>query len=186
MSWVDKGEYFWKTMTPTNMKKHLNNKEKADVQDKKFKRTPLHLVLLHKRGKLESIYKIRDLISLITLLLENDANINTFDMNGNRPLHYAAGFNIDLEIIVELLKNGANLDVNEQNRYQAIPLHWAARFNPNPQVIMTLLNFHSNPSAKDILRKTPFDYARKNKLLKRLDNKHGVGALKALEDATQK
>ena len=69
----------------------------------------------------------------------------------------AAGFNQNPEVIVTLLKAGANINV--QNKDGWTPLMYAARHKPNPKVIIILLKAGADGRVKDHDGKTAFDCA---------------------------
>ena len=60
-------------------------------------------------------------LKILKLLFKHNANANLKHMYGGTPLHYAVGYeNGDIQIVKELLDNGADTDA--QNRYQITPL----------------------------------------------------------------
>ena len=60
----------------------------------------------------------------------------------------------------------ADVDINTKYRNGKTLLHLAAERAPDPAVIHVLLEAGADPSAQDNLRKTPLDYAERNKALK--------------------
>lgn len=86
------------------------------------------------------------------------------DENGLTPLHRAAAFNSNPEIIQALVRLGA--DINARNKYDWTPLHLAAFKNPNPQVVLVLLDLGADPKARTSDGKTAWDLIQKNPKLK--------------------
>lgn len=99
------------------------------------------------------------------------------DNEGSTPLHWAARFSENPEVISALLVAGA--DVNASNERESTPLHEAARYNSNPEVALALLAAGADGSAKNLEGRTPFDEAENNEALKETD------AYGALSDARQ-
>lgn len=60
---------------------------------------------------------------IVESLLKADADVN-YVLNGLTPLQYVASFDAPSEIAKMLIKNGADVNVNEQNKGTA--LHIAA------------------------------------------------------------
>ena len=69
------------------------------------------------------------------------------------PLHWAARWNDNPAVIEALLKAGADLEA--QNDDKDTPLHLAAAFNRTPAVIEALLEAGADPNARDKKGKTP-------------------------------
>lgn len=129
-------------------------------------------------------WKNPDTSSVIGTIVSNKEKINSFDLNGATPLHFAAGFGQDPEVIKMLIDSGA--EISEQawldlavllepeshgtnsdsfstsglfHESGTTPLHWAAGINKNPDVTMALLDAGADFSAKDYWERTPLHYA---------------------------
>jgi hypothetical protein len=85
------------------------------------------------------------------------------DDEGSTPVHWAARFSENPEVIAALLTAGA--DVNAANKRGSTPLHEAAGFNPNPDITMSLLAAGADGAIQNSDGKTPFDEAQKNESL---------------------
>ena len=84
--------------------------------------------------------------------------------DGSTPLMYASGFNSNPEVLIVLIKAGANVNARDDNGKTA--LMYAARYNSNSEVLSDLINAGADARAKDIDGKTAFDYAKDNKIIK--------------------
>lgn len=91
--------------------------------------------------------------------VDKGADVNARDMEsfGMTPLMWAAEWNKNPEVIVVLLKAGA--EVNARDDDGETPLIYAAMYNPNPRVISTLLNAGADAKAKDSSGMTAVEYA---------------------------
>jgi ankyrin repeat protein len=83
--------------------------------------SPLHLAACHKMGKYESFSRrgldfglFQDEREITDYLIKKRANINCRDKNGCTPLHLAAAFANDMEIIELLLANIEKEDIDKQ------------------------------------------------------------------------
>ncbi|XP_076135220.1 uncharacterized protein LOC143117400 [Alosa pseudoharengus] len=94
-------------------------------------------------------------MELISLLLENQAAVDTRDQKGMRPLHYAA-WQGKTEPMKMLLKAGSS--VNSQSEEGQIPLHLSSQHGHYDGSEM-LLQHQSNPCIRDLAGKTPLDLA---------------------------
>ncbi|MDE0408823.1 MAG: ankyrin repeat domain-containing protein [Alphaproteobacteria bacterium] len=73
------------------------------------------------------------------------ADLRARDENGMTPLHWAARFIENPEVVSALVTAGAN--PNARGKIGHTPLHWAAGFNVNPAVVSTLLDVGADPKA---------------------------------------
>ena len=89
----------------------------------------------------------RATVNYVVACLNAGANPNARNEIGTTPLHQAALFSGNLEIITELLNAGA--DPNAQREDGATPLHWAAAASWDPAVVDELLYFDADPNAQD-------------------------------------
>ena len=90
--------------------------------------------------------------ALIAAMREDDKN-----NSGGTPLHYAATFSKNPEILSLLIKAGA--DVNAKDACGNTPLHGAASYNENPEILTILLNAGADVNAKNDGGTTPLDWA---------------------------
>ena len=75
------------------------------------------------------------------------ADVNVKDRNGWTPLHWAAAFNQNPEVITTLVELGA--EINAKDKDDRTALHRAVVWNPNPEVITTLVKLGANVNARD-------------------------------------
>ncbi|WP_246846809.1 ankyrin repeat domain-containing protein [Leptospira barantonii] len=88
--------------------------------------------------------------------IENGADVNAKNDDGQTPLHLVTYFAEDKkEIMKLLLKHGAK--INSKNNQGQTPLHIAARMN-RPWVVKYFLSQGANQNIKDKSGKTPFEY----------------------------
>jgi hypothetical protein len=92
----------------------------------------------------------------IKKLLEEGADPNIRDGDGNTPLHFAASKGC-AEVARLLLEHGA--DPNAQDKNGETPLHVAA-FNGHVDVVRLLLEHRADPTVKNKDGDTPLDIAR--------------------------
>ena len=90
--------------------------------------------------------------------LDAGADPNEKDEWGFTPLHFAAAFNDDPDIISALVEAGANMSTRDKE-WGATPLHWAAWSNDNPGIIIALLDGGADPNARDARDSTPLHAA---------------------------
>ncbi len=88
--------------------------------------------------------------------IRGGANVNARSEIGWSPLHAAAYYNVNSEIIALLIKAGAK--VNPKG-LSATPLHLAAEKNPNPEVTSLLLKAGANVNTKAYRLNTPLHSA---------------------------
>ena len=97
-------------------------------------------------------------------LLADGAEVNAWDESGWTPLHEAAGFNENPEVLQGLVRAGAEVKARDKDGGTA--LHEAAADNQNPEVIEVLLQAGANPKVRDNDGKLPADYAAENEHIK--------------------
>jgi hypothetical protein len=68
------------------------------------------------------------------------------------PLHFAAAYNKDTDVIKLLVKTGAK--INAKALYDATPLHFASSFNTDEDIIKILIKLGANVNAKDLEGRT--------------------------------
>ena len=73
------------------------------------------------------------------------------------PLHWAAAYTADPEVITLLLDKGADLEA--RSSYDRTPLHWAALSNAEPAIIARLLAHGANVNAREVSDWTPLHSA---------------------------
>ncbi|MDE2662494.1 MAG: ankyrin repeat domain-containing protein [Gemmatimonadota bacterium] len=77
--------------------------------------------------------------------------------NEATPLHWAARFSDDPDVIGTLVRAGARLEAT--TRARLTPLHWAARYNRNPTVAGALLEYGADAYAETRHGRTPLHLA---------------------------
>ena len=95
---------------------------------------------------------------VVVRLLDNDANPNTKDRNGEAPLHHAAQHG-HAHVVALLLEHGANPNTVNDNR--ATSLHLAA-WHGHDRVATLLLEHGANPVAKDRQGEVPLHHAARH------------------------
>lgn len=115
----------------------LNYGSNINIIDAK-KQTPLHL----------SMHIIDKNKHYLKFLLENNADVNAFDIHGNTALHYALIDNIHPKFIKLLIEYGAN--VNSKNNFLSTPLHEGIRYECSPELLQLLINNGADINAEDI------------------------------------
>jgi len=90
--------------------------------------------------------------------LESGADATARDEWGFTPLHFAAAFNDDPDVISALVDAGADL-IARDKEWGATPLHWAAWSNDNPGIIIALLEAGADPNVRDSRDSTPLHAA---------------------------
>lgn len=143
-----------------------------------------HWTPLHYAARVRSFYAVGSLLTA-------GADVNSIDLNGYTPLHYACQFSMEVEpegrerVIDELIRGGA--DVNSQGRDGMTPLHYAS-MNGNERIINALIEAGANVDIPDAPGNTPLLWAARKGGLgstqnlwevanKRLRDNHGRTAL---------
>ncbi len=110
--------------------------------------------------------------AVVSILLENGADVNAKNNDGSTPLHYAIQFGAsgnghesvvscfgNENIVSLLLENGAN--VNAKNDFGSTPLHTACFFG-HESIVLFLLEEGADIEAKCEGGQTPLHYASEN------------------------
>ncbi len=97
-------------------------------------------------------------LKIVERMLATGVDANAKDEWGFTPLHFAAAFNDEPDIITALVDAGANLDARDKE-WGATPLHWAAWSNDNPGIIIALVDGGADPNARDDRHSTPLHAA---------------------------
>ena len=97
-------------------------------------------------------------LKMVQKMLSLGANPNEQDEWGFTPLHFAAAFNDDPDVISALVDAGAQMDARDKE-WGATPLHWAAWSNDNPGIIIALVDGGADPNARDARQSTPLHAA---------------------------
>ena len=130
--------------TPEAIQEFLDLQVDLNTKDKD-ENTPLLLCV--KRGDIAST----------KLLIEAGADVNAKNEGGATPLHWAAAYNTNPEILTLLIKAGA--DVNATAVNGSTPLQDAVWFNKNPEVTTLLIKAGADVNAKDNKGYTPLHFA---------------------------
>ncbi len=97
-------------------------------------------------------------LKIVERMLATGVDANAKDEWGFTPLHFAAAFNDEPDVITALVDAGANLDARDKE-WGATPLHWAAWSNDNPGIIIALVDGGADPNARDGRQSTPLHAA---------------------------
>ena len=97
-------------------------------------------------------------LKMVLKMLDRGAEANARDEWGFTPLHFAAAFNDDPDVVTALVEAGADLNARDKE-WGATPLHWAAWSNDNPGVIIALLDGGADPNSRDARESTPLHAA---------------------------
>ena len=137
---------------PSNYPKQINIflellKHGADVNkvENQFKFTSLHIAA--REGNSE----------VIKHLLRYHANINTIDIAGLTPLHYAIIYG-HISCVTLLLEAGCEVNPTNKNILSSSPLHFAI-VNGNAEIVFQLIENGANVNAQDCDGKTPLHNA---------------------------
>jgi len=94
---------------------------------------------------------------MFMLLIDNGADVNIQDEQGDTPLHYAAQEGLT-EITKILIAKGAN--VNAKGVKDKTPLHAAAK-GGNRDIVVSLLDAGADVNAENYMERTPLHFAAK-------------------------
>ncbi|UOX38731.1 ankyrin repeat containing protein [Finch poxvirus] len=97
------------------------------------------------------IYKYLD-VTLCNILIECEADINIIDKNNRTPLFYAVKNN-DYDMVKLLLKNGANVNLQDNIGYSC--LHIAGIHNSNIEIVDALISYKPDLNSRDWVGRTP-------------------------------
>ena len=104
-------------------------------------------------------------MSKVEVCLKNGSPVVADVEGGESPLHIAAEVNNDPEVLLRLIRAGA--EINGKTSKGWTPLHSAARFNPNPEILLTLIDAGANIDSKTNSGKTFIYWMEKNSKLKK-------------------
>ena len=102
-------------------------------------------------------FAIASVEDVVRCLEEDRVEINSRDEVGRTPLHMAAEYNANPNVIHLLLSAGA--DINTRTIAGWTPLHVAAQYNANPNVINALLSAGAEVNARNEMDRTPLHVA---------------------------
>ena len=94
---------------------------------------------------------------LIPKLIADGADIEATDRAGRTPLHLAAQYGRNADLVKALLAAGADPEACDENRQT--PLHRAAAFSDNADVSKALLEAGAARNARDTRKRTPLHLA---------------------------
>lgn len=94
---------------------------------------------------------------LIPKLIADGADIEVTDRTGRTPLHYAAQYGRNADLVKALLAAGADPGARDENRQT--PLHRAAAFSDNADVLEALLEAGAARNPRDDRNRTPLHLA---------------------------
>ena len=100
--------------------------------------------------------------------LDLRADVNAKNEIGGTPLHCAAEYDENIEVVTTLIKAGAN--VNAKDTFGETPLHPAAEISENLEVVTTLIKAGADVNAKSKVGFTPLHYAASNNKNPRMFN----------------
>ncbi|KAF2115162.1 hypothetical protein BDV96DRAFT_62639 [Lophiotrema nucula] len=118
------------------------------------KRTALQglLTLAASNGELERVKR------LLNGKTKEYIDVNAADAEGTPPLVYASCFGHE-EVVKVLLDSGANVDIQDKNRWS--PLMWAMT-NRHKGIVKVLLDHGASPDVKSSSGRTAFDFVEPN------------------------
>ena len=86
-------------------------------------------------------------VDRLNRFIDAGVEVDVTDRRGWTPLHSAARYNSNPEVLVALLEAGAAVDARDNTG--ATPLHWAASENANVEIINSLLGADADVNARD-------------------------------------
>ena len=98
------------------------------------------------------------------MLISIGANVRAKDEHKDTPLHMAAGYNPNIDMIIALVEAGADVDARDIK--SQTPLPKAAQHNPSLEVAKALVGAGTDVNAVDVPQLTR--YASINKGLERI------------------
>lgn len=115
----------------------------------------------------DSFFRATDVVSNVQMYMENETLEcieHRDEKSGETPLHKAARYAKDSDVIGDLVEYGLEIDARDDNKQT--PLHKAAEYSDTPEVIDALLKHEADPNALDESSETPLHRAaRRNENL---------------------
>ena len=93
----------------------------------------------------------------VAACLDAGADVNERGYLKTKPLHWAAEYSSNPNIIKALVAAGASVDA--RNKYDSTPLHYAAVYSSNPEIIKALVVAGSSLDAQSMVGNTPLHRA---------------------------
>jgi ankyrin repeat protein len=93
----------------------------------------------------------------ISAFVASGIDVNKRDKKDRSPLHSAARYNANIQVLNRLLDAGANVSGKDSSGDTA--LHWASAENNNPEIILGLLKAGANINVRDKYGWTPLHAA---------------------------
>ena len=88
------------------------------------------------------------------MLISIGTNVKAKDEHKDTPLHMAAGYNPNIDMIIALVEAGA--DVDARDNANKTPLHKAAQYNPSREVAKALVGGGTDVNAVDVPQLTRY------------------------------
>ena len=93
----------------------------------------------------------------VAACLDAGADVNERGYLKTKPLHWAAEYNSNPNIIKALVAAGSSVDA--RNKYDNTPLHYAAVYSSNPEIIKALVAAGASLDAQSMVGNTPLHRA---------------------------
>lgn len=106
----------------------------------------------------------------VSICLKGEVIVNTWNTSSSTPLHKAAKYSDDPEVIIALVKAGAEVNATTERftrwfsgrpkgAREETPLHFAGESNKSPEIVAILIAAGANVDTRDFYEETPLHYA---------------------------